>query len=45
LAWFLTHRKSGRGRSVEMVRRMPWTKGIMQRVHKISFELLKFAPS
>lgn len=35
LAWMLTH-EQGKKRSVEMVRRLPWTNVILQKVKKIS---------
>ena len=45
LAQLLTSNKeSGKESSVEMVRRLPWTRPILQKVLKISKELLKFSP-
>ena len=41
LAELLTVSKEGKVKSVEMVRRLPWTKTILEKVHKISRELLK----
>jgi hypothetical protein len=43
LAWLLTHRQEGKERTVEMVRRMPWTAALLDRTRRISLDLLKFA--
>lgn len=43
LAWLLTHEKDGKKKSVEVVKRLPWTHFILQKVRKISQELLKFS--
>lgn len=42
LAEMLTN-KEGRVKSVEMVKRLPWTRAILDKVAKISRELLKFS--
>lgn len=44
LAWLLTNEREGKKRSVEMVRRLPWTRAILQKVLKIAHEMLKFSP-
>jgi hypothetical protein len=36
LAWLLTNEKDGKKKSIEMVKRLPWTNSILQRVIKIS---------
>ncbi len=36
LADLLTNPKEGKNKSVEMVRRLPWTKSILDKVRKIS---------
>jgi predicted Ser/Thr protein kinase len=43
LAELLTVNKEGKVKSVEMVRRLPWTKTILEKVAKISKELLKYS--
>lgn len=43
LAWLLTNESDGKKRSIEVVKRLPWTHFILQKVRKISLELLKFA--
>lgn len=42
LAELLTN-KEGRVKNVEMVKRLPWTRIILEKVGKISKELLKFS--
>lgn len=43
LAELLSVVRQGRAKSVEMVRRLPWTSLILSKVGKISRELLKYA--
>lgn len=45
LACLLTHSKEDQQGSAEMVRRLPWTRPILQKVLKIARELLKFSPA
>jgi hypothetical protein len=42
LANILTHEKDGQKKGIEVVKRLPWTHLILQKVKKISLELLKF---
>jgi hypothetical protein len=42
LAVLLTN-KDGKVKNVEMVKRLPWTKAILDKVLKISKELLRFS--
>lgn len=43
LAEMLTVNIEGKVKSVEMVRRLPWTQTILEKVGKISRELLKYS--
>jgi hypothetical protein len=45
LASLLTHGKDNQQGNAEMVRRLPWTRPILQKVLKIARELLKFSPA
>lgn len=43
LAELLTCHKEGKQKNAEMVKRLPWTRPILEKVQKISRELLRFA--
>ncbi len=43
LAYLLTNEKDGKKKSAEVVKRLPWTHPILEKVRKISVELLRFS--
>jgi hypothetical protein len=45
LAELLNCSKEGKESNAEMVRRLPWTRPILEKVKKIASELLKFSPT